>query len=153
MHYKVFFSSLFFSYKSTHCIKTLSIALYLLHYKVFGQLNSLPYLLTLVLPNPDIPCLWNCLIVLGFNIMPTLMGLFMLSYREREKRDKRDRGDKRWGQGRKRNRNESEETEEIKKKHFPSTLTCYKDIKPCPTVSQYQLDAMVKKNIQPLQTL
>ena len=32
--------------------------------------------------------------------------------------------------------NESEETEEIKT--FPSTLTCYKDSKPCPTVSQYQ---------------
>ena len=41
------------------------------------------------------------------------------------------------GQGRKRNRNESEETEEIK--HSPSTLTCYKDSRPCPTVSQYQL--------------
>ena len=40
-----------------------------------------------------------------------------------------------------RNRNESEETEEIK--IFPSTLTCYKDSRPCPTVSQYQLDAPV----------
>ena len=40
-----------------------------------------------------------------------------------------------------RNRNESEETEEIKT--FPSTLTCYKDSRPCPTVSQYQLDAPV----------
>ena len=35
----------------------------------------------------------------------------MLSPKEREKRD--TRGDKREGQGRKRNRNESEETEEI----------------------------------------
>ena len=34
--------------------------------------------------------------------------------------------------------NESEETEEIKT--FPSTLTCYKDSRPCPTVSQSQLD-------------
>ena len=34
-----------------------------------------------------------------------------------------------------RNRNESEETEEIKTS--PSTLTCYKDSKPCPAVSQY----------------
>ena len=25
----------------------------------------------------------------------------------------------------------------------PSTLTCYKDSKPCPTVSQYQLEAPV----------
>ena len=45
------------------------------------------------------------------------------------------------GQGRKRNRNKREETDEIKS--FPSTLTCYKDSKPCPTVSQYQLDALV----------
>ena len=45
------------------------------------------------------------------------------------------------GQGRKRNKNESEETEEIKT--FPSTFTCYKDSWPCPTVSQYQLDAPV----------
>ena len=29
------------------------------------------------------------------------------------------------------------------KKHSPSTLTCYKDSRPCPTVSQYQLDAPV----------
>ena len=28
-------------------------------------------------------------------------------------------------------------------KHSPSTLTCYKDNRPCPTVSQYQLDAPV----------
>ena len=43
------------------------------------------------------------------------MGHFVLSPREREKRDRRDSsGDEREGQGRKRNRNESEETEEIK---------------------------------------
>ena len=41
------------------------------------------------------------------------MGHFVLSPREREKRDRREsRGDEREGQGRKRNRNESEETEE-----------------------------------------
>ena len=52
------------------------------------------------------------LIVLGFNDMSTLVGHFVLSPREREKRDRRDsRGDEREGQGRKRNRNESEETE------------------------------------------
>ena len=34
---------------------------------------------------------------------------------------------------------ESEGTEEII--HSPSTLTCCKDSRPCPTVSQYQLDA------------
>ena len=55
------------------------------------------------------------LIVLGFNDTSTLVGHFVLSPREREKRDRRDsRGDERDGQGRKRNRNESEETEEIK---------------------------------------
>ena len=70
------------------------------------------------------------------------MGHFVSSPREREKRDRRDsRGDEREGQGRKRNRNESEETEEIKT--FPSTLTCYKGSRPCPAVSQYQLDAPV----------
>ena len=63
----------------------------------------------------------------------------MSSPGEREKRDRREsRGDEREGQGRKKNRNESEETEEIK-----STLTHYKDSRPCPTVSQYQLDAPV----------
>ena len=40
------------------------------------------------------------------------MGHFVSSPREREKRD--SRGDDREGQGRKRNRNESVETEEIK---------------------------------------
>ena len=33
--------------------------------------------------------------------------------------------------------NESEETEQIKA--FPSTFTCCKDSRPCPTISQYQL--------------
>ena len=67
------------------------------------------------------------------------MGHFVSSPREREKRD--SRGDEREEQGRKRNRNGSDETEEIKT--FPSTLTCYKDSRPCPAVSQYQLDAPV----------
>ena len=34
-----------------------------------------------------------------------------------------------------------------KQKHFPSILTCYKDSRPCPTVSQYQLDACVHFNL------
>ena len=63
------------------------------------------------------------LTVLGFNDTSTLVGHFVSSPREREKRDRRDsRGDKREGQGRKRDRNESEESEEIKT--FPSILTC-----------------------------
>ena len=76
--------------------------------------------------------------MLGFNDTSTLEGHFVSSPREREKRDRREsRGDEREGQGRKRNRNESEETEEIK------NLTHYKDSRPCPTVSQYQLDTPV----------
>ena len=55
------------------------------------------------------------LIVLGFNDMSTLVGHFVSSPKEREKRDRRDsRRNDSEGQGRKRNRNESEETEEIK---------------------------------------
>ena len=74
--------------------------------------------------------------------MSTLVGHFVSSPREREKRDRRgSRGDEREGQERKRNRNESEEKEEIKTSS--STLTCYKDSRPCPAVSQYQLDAPV----------
>ena len=69
------------------------------------------------------------LIALRFNDTSTLVGHFVSSPREREKRDRRDgKGNEREGQGRKRNRNEREETEEIK--IFPSTLTCYKDSKP-----------------------
>ena len=66
--------------------------------------------------------------MLGFNDTSTLVGNFVSSHREREKRD--SSGDEREGQGRKWNRNESEETEEIKT--VPSTLTCYKDSRPCP---------------------
>ena len=69
--------------------------------------------------------------MLGFNDTSTLVGHFVSSPREREKRDRKDsRGDESEEQGRKRNRNESEETEE---KLSPSTLTCYKDSRPCPT--------------------
>ena len=72
--------------------------------------------------------------MLGFNDTSTLVGHFVSSPKEREKRDRRDsRGDEREGQGRKRNRNESGETEELK---TPSALTCYKNSRPCPTVSQ-----------------
>ena len=53
--------------------------------------------------------------MLGLNNTSTLVGHFVSSPREREKRDRRDsRGDEREGQGRKRNKNESEETEEMK---------------------------------------
>ena len=73
--------------------------------------------------------------------MSALVGHFVSSTRDREKRDRRySRGDEREGQGRKRNRSEREETEG---KRSPSTLNCYKDSRPCPTGSQYQLDAPV----------
>ena len=53
--------------------------------------------------------------MLGFNDTSTLVGHFVSSPKEREKRDRRDsRGDESEGQGRKRNRNESGETEELK---------------------------------------
>ena len=78
--------------------------------------------------------------MLGFNDTATLVGDFVSSPREREKRvrsdSRRDERDERL-----RNKNESEETEEIK--HSLSTLTCYKDSRQCPTVNQYQLDAPV----------
>ena len=52
------------------------------------------------------------LIVLRFNDTATLVGHFVSSPREREKRYRRDsRRDERNEQGRKRNWNESEETE------------------------------------------
>ena len=53
------------------------------------------------------------------------MGHFVPSPREREKTDRREsRGDERVGQGRKRNRDESEETKEIKTfPHLPLPAT------------------------------
>ena len=81
------------------------------------------------------------LIVLGFNDMSVFVEHFVSSPKRGrreieeivEEMKERDRDE--------RNRNESEETEEIKKS--PKTLTCYKDSRPCPTVSQYQLDVQV----------
>ena len=61
--------------------------------------------------NPEGP-LGSYLNELELNNTSTLVGHFVSSPREREKRD--CRGDEREGQGRKRNKNESEETEEIK---------------------------------------
>ena len=64
--------------------------------------------------NGQISSIFDWLIELGFNDTSTLVGHFVSSPREREKRDRRDsRRDEREGQGRKRNKNESEETEEI----------------------------------------
>ena len=75
--------------------------------------------------------------MLGFNDTLTLVGHFVLSPREREKRDGRDSGgDEREGQGRKIKMNDSEETIP------PFTLRC-KDSRPWLTVSQSQLDAPV----------
>ena len=80
-----------------------------------------------------------------FNDTSVLVGHFVSSPREREKRDRRDsRGDERQGQGRKRNRSEREEI-----KTFPSTLTCYKNSKPCPAVHQYRLGAPVTRYTTP----
>ena len=59
--------------------------------------------------------MFSWFIVLGFNDTSTLVGHFVSSPRENEKKDRRDsRGDESEGQGRKRSRSEREETEEIK---------------------------------------
>ena len=77
---------------------------------------------------------------MGFNDT-SILWVILCRLREREKRDRRNsRGDEREEQGRKRSRNESEEAEEMKT--FPSALTYYKDSRPCPTVSLYQLNAL-----------
>ena len=77
------------------------------------------------------------------------MGHFVSSPREREKRDRRDsKEDEREGQGRKRKMNGSEGTEELKHSH--STLTCFKDSRPCPNVSQYQLDPAMTQDTRHL---
>ena len=100
------------------------------------------------MPQRDIS---NELVELELNDTSTLVCHFhfVLSPTEREKRNRRDsRGDEREGKGRQRNRKESEESEEIK--HSPSTLTCYKDSRPCQTISQSQLDALVTQNTRHL---
>ena len=103
----------------------------------FSNAVSHPRHTKVILPSLKLYFFW--LIVLGFNDTSTLVDHSVSSPWEREKRDRRiSRRAVREGQGRKRNRNESEETEGIK--HSPSTLTCYKDSRPCPTVSQYQLE-------------
>ena len=56
-----------------------------------------------------------------------------------EEMKERDRGERKM--------NESEETE---LKPSPSSLTRYKDSRPCPTVSQYQLDPLVTKDTRHL---
>ena len=78
--------------------------------------------------------------MLVFNDMSALVGHFVVSQRkgemrqtryvveEMKERDRKERGTEMKGRNR-RNKN--------------STLTCYKDSRPCPTVSQYQLDAPV----------
>ena len=80
--------------------------------------------------------------MLGFNDISTLVGHFVLSPREREKEieeivqemKERDREERGTGMQVKKQK---------KQKHSPNILTCYKDSRPCPTVSQYQLDAPV----------
>ena len=80
--------------------------------------------------------------MLGFHDTSNLVGHFMSSPRERDNRDRRySTEDEREVKGRKRKMNESEETEEIKTSLF--TFTCYKDSRPCPTVSPSHFDAPV----------
>ena len=95
--------------------------------------------------------------MLGINDTSTLVGHFVLSSIEREKRDRRiSRRDEWEGQGKERDREERGTGVKVKKqmklKHSPSTLTCYKDSRPCPTVSQYQVDTPVMGATQDLRT-
>ena len=93
----------------------------------------------------------NIIVNLGFFLLiwglTTRQPLWVILYRLPEKREKRDgrdiRGDESEGQGRKRNGNESEETEEIKT--FPLHPYLLKDSRPCPTVSPYLFDSLVRK--------
>ena len=75
--------------------------------------------------------------MLGFNDTSTLVGHFMSSPREREKRDRKDsREDEKEGQGKKRNRNESEETEAIKTFPLdPYLLQGYQALPNCKPIS------------------
>ena len=80
--------------------------------------------------------------MLGFNNTPTLVGHFMFSLREREKRDRRDiREDEREGQARKTKMNESEETEVIKTFPILTSLQALSNCKPisvgCPSNIRY----------------
>ena len=92
------------------------------------------------------------LIVLGFNDTSTLVGHFVSSPREREKRDRWDSRRDVVEKMKERNREERGTGMKVKKQKkytpppppFPSsTFTCYKDSRLCPTVSKYQLDAPV----------
>ena len=69
--------------------------------------------------------------------MSILVGHFVLSPREMEKTDRKDsRGDERVGQGTKRKRNESEETEEIKNiPHLPLPVTRMAGLPNCKPIS------------------
>ena len=87
------------------------------------------------------------LTVLGFNNMSTLVGHFVSSPRERDKTDRRDsRGDKRGTGKKERDREERGTGMKVKKQNEnipPLPLPATKDSKPCPTVSQFWLDAPV----------
>ena len=68
-------------------------------------------------------------LTVGFDHTSTLVGNFVSSPREREKRYGRDsRGDEREGQGRKRNRIESEETEGATSASIPVVSGCHKEL-------------------------
>ena len=82
--------------------------------------------------------------MLGFNDTSTFVGYFVSSPKEREKRERRDSGD--GSEGRKK----EEQKGKGRNKTFPSTLTSYKNSKPCPTQSQYQLDAPVTQDTRHL---
>ena len=77
----------------------------------------------------------NWLIVLGFNDMSTLEGHFVSDKGSKEIEKIEEEMKVREGK--------KEEQEWKRTEYSPSTLTSYKDSRPCPSVSQYQLDAPV----------
>ena len=87
------------------------------------------------LPTLGLHCLHksivNLLIVFGFNDTSALVGHFVSSPRERDKKDRRySRGDEREGREGQRRR----KCRNRRNKTSSSTLSCYKDSRPCPTV-------------------
>ena len=93
-----------------------------------------------------IHCCFNCVEVKR-HVNPC--GSFrFVSHRKGEKRrdstgDERDRREERGTGNKWRNR---------RNKNISYTLTCYKDSRPCPTVSQYQLDAPVTQDTRTFAT-
>ena len=76
-----------------------------------------------------------------FNDTSMLVGHFGSSPREREKKEIEEIVEEMKERIREERGTGMKVKKQKKYKHSPSVLTCYKDSRLCPTVSQYQLDA------------